>query len=72
MFCPRCESPRKSFPTEIAIHFSGSDSLKKTMVWLFPKVEICLNCGRADFVVPDRERRVLIDRKPIEGAMVSE
>lgn len=70
MFCPRCESPRKSFTTEIAIHFSGLD--KKTIVWLFPKVEICLNCGRAEFVVPDRERRVLMDRKPIDGAMVSE
>lgn len=72
MLCPRCQSSCKSFTSEIAIHFPGLDGLKKPTVWLFPEVKICLNCGTAEFVVPDRERQVLIDRKPVDGAMVSE
>lgn len=72
MVCPRCESPRKSFTSEIAIHFQGLEGLKKPIVLLFPEVKICLNCGTAEFVVAERERRVLIDRKPVDGAIVSE
>jgi len=72
MLCRRCESPRTSFTGEIAIHFAGLTGLNKPVVWLFPEVKICLKCGTAEFVVPERERKVLADRKPVEGAMISE
>lgn len=72
MLCPRCEAACQSFTAEIAIHFPSLDGLKKPIVLLFPEVKICLSCGTAEFVVPARERKVLIDRKPIDGAMVSE
>jgi hypothetical protein len=61
MICPRCASSRKSFPSEIAIHFFGKDGLDRPLVRLSPKVEICFNCGTAEFFVPDKERRELID-----------
>lgn len=72
MICSRCKSVLKSFNSEIAVHFSSLDGVKKPIVWLFPEVEICLNCGAAEFVVPERERKVLVDRKPVDGAMLSE
>ena len=72
MLCRRCESPCKSFTSEIAMHFPGLAGLKKSIVWLFPELKICLNCGTAEFVVPERERNVLADGKPVDGAVISE
>ena len=28
-------------------------------VWVFPEVVVCLDCGTAEFVVPDKELRQL-------------
>ena len=72
MLCGHCESPLTSFTSEMAIHFAGLAGLDKPIVWLFPEVRICLQCGTAEFVVPARERKVLADRKPVDGAMISE
>jgi hypothetical protein len=44
---------------EIAIHFPGVKGLEKPIVWVFPEVLVCLSCGNAEFVVPERELRVL-------------
>ena len=71
MICVRCASSRKLFTSEIAIHFPGNDGLDRPLVRLFPKLEICFNCGTAEFFVPERERRVLIDGKDVGGAIVS-
>ena len=58
------------FDGEIAIHFRGLEGLDKPIVWAFPKIKVCLNCGLSEFVVPDRELQVLVHGKPVEGAMV--
>ena len=71
MICVRCASSRKAFPSEIAIHFFAKDGLDRPLVRLSPKVEICFNCGMAEFFVPDTERRVLIDRRDAGGAIAS-
>jgi hypothetical protein len=55
MICVRCASSRKSFPSEIVIHFFAKDGLDRPLVRLSPKVEICFNCGTAEFFVPDKE-----------------
>ena len=72
MICRHCESGRKSFTSEIAIHFPGLDGLNKPLVRVFPEVKVCLNCGMAEFVVPEEERRVLIEGKPIDDTTLSE
>ena len=36
----------------IAIHFPGLKGLDKPVVWVFPKLLVCLNCGFTEFVVP--------------------
>ena len=60
MICHHCECARKSFTSEIAIHFPGLDGLNKPVVWVFPEVKVCLNCGAAEFMVPGNELRTLV------------
>ena len=64
-----CENHRE-FDSEVAIHFPGMQGLRKPIVWAFPKLRVCLECGYADFSVPDRELRVLVTGVPIDGAAV--
>ena len=71
MICRHCESARKSFTGEIAIHFPGLDGLNRPLVWVFPEVKICLKCGAAEFLVPEQELRVLVEGKQIDDAVAS-
>ena len=41
------------FPAETNMHFRGRESLDKPGVLVFPKVLVCLDCGLAQFTVPD-------------------
>jgi len=60
MTCPSCGSPNESkFTAEIAIHYPGLKNLDKPVVWVFPEVLVCLDCGKARFVVPEAELRSL-------------
>ena len=69
--CKSCTGVNlKTFSGEVAIHFPGVDGLNKPIVWAFPKVSVCLTCGFTEFVVPERELRVLIEGKPVDGAAV--
>ena len=59
-FCKSCSSEsHNSFGGEVALHFRGLDGLNKPIVWVFPEVLVCLNCGFAEFVVPDEQRKTL-------------
>ena len=53
MSCKRCMSEVKDFNGELAIHFPGLEALDKPIVWVFPELRVCLECGFAEFVVPD-------------------
>jgi len=59
--CPSCASPRKTeFLGEICLHFPGGlESLDRPLVWAFPKVVVCLECGWAQFAVPEAEVKVI-------------
>ena len=60
MACKRCASDRQgSFNGEIALHFPGLQGLNKPIVWIFPKLVVCLRCGLAEFTVPEGELLVL-------------
>jgi hypothetical protein len=43
----------------MAIHFPGLRNIGKPIVWVFPEVVVCLDCGTAEFVVPEKELRQL-------------
>src|SRR5215469_16023193 len=69
--CGRCSSQcRTEFGGELAIHFTGLAGLNKPIVWVFPKLLVCMNCGLTEFLVPERELQVLETGTPVEGAAV--
>ena len=56
MACEKCDSGNHStFNGEVAIHFPGLKGLDKPIVWVFPKLLVCLNCGLTEFTVPETE-----------------
>lgn len=69
--CTSCQSERqRTFTSEIAIHFPGLAGLNKPIVWVFPRISVCLDCGLARFVVPEKELEVIRSGTPVEGATV--
>ena len=70
--CTSCHfANQRSFTAEIAIHFPGLQGLDKPIVWVFPKVYVCLDCGHTEFTAPERELKVLQTGLPVKGAVVS-
>jgi len=61
--CKSCTSSSQTeFLGEICLHFPGGlESLHKPLVWAFPKVMVCLDCGVAQFTVPDAELQLIQD-----------
>jgi hypothetical protein len=58
--CKPCGSVnRKKFSAEMGIHFPELKNIDKPIVWVFPEVVVCLDCGIAEFGVPEEELRQL-------------
>ena len=69
--CVSCQSEnQKKVTSEMAVHFPGIEGLKKPIVWMYPKILVCLDCGIAQFTVPEKELEVLQLGAPIEDAAV--
>jgi hypothetical protein len=62
MFCKSCGSVNQSkFTAEMGIHFPGLKNIVKPVVWVFPELVVCLDCGIAEFAVPEAELRQLAE-----------
>jgi hypothetical protein len=60
MTCTGCHSDKQGvFNGEFAIHFPGLEGLDKPIVWVFPEIVVCFNCGSTAFTVPKRELQIL-------------
>ena len=60
MPCKSCESTnQRKFTGEIGIHFPGLKNIDKPVVWIFPEIIVCLDCGAAEFAVQEEELRQL-------------
>jgi len=60
MPCKSCGSVNQSkFIGEIGIHLPGPKNIDKPVLWVFPEVVVCLDCGAAEFAVPQAELRQL-------------
>jgi hypothetical protein len=59
MSCRVCTSDNQNtFPTEIAVHLP---ELSTPLVFLYPKVVVCIDCGFTEFSIPETELCVLRD-----------
>jgi len=62
MSCRSCQSEnQRNFNGEIAIHFPGLKGLDKPVVFVFPKLLLCLDCGFTEFAIPEGELRRLTE-----------
>jgi hypothetical protein len=66
----KCENFQSTFNGEVAIHFRGIEGWDKSLMFVFPKLMVCLHCGLTEFTVPELELRVLVGACPVEGAAV--
>ena len=65
MSCKACQSQnQRNLNGEIAIHFPGLKGLDNHIVWVFPKIQVCLGCGFAEFTIPETELRRLAESDP--------
>jgi hypothetical protein len=60
--CKTCHAEnQRNFNGGVAIHFPGLKGLDKPIVWVYPRLLVCLNCGFTEFVVPEAELRRLAE-----------
>jgi hypothetical protein len=43
----------------MGIHLHGLQDVEKPLLWVFPELLVCLNCGKAEFAIPGSELRAL-------------
>jgi hypothetical protein len=49
-----------NFTGEIAIHFPRLANVFRPHIFVFPELVVCLNCGMAEFAIPDKELHQLV------------
>ena len=60
--CKSCGSDKQyEFVTEMPVVSPKIEDLGKPLVWVFPRLFVCLTCGYAEFKVPEPELRILRD-----------
>lgn len=62
MRCRACGSEKLvEYSAEIALHLAGRKNIDRPAILLFPKINVCLACGIAEFVVPEAELHLLVE-----------
>jgi hypothetical protein len=50
---------------EIAMRSPGLKNIDKPIVWVFPDIVVCMECGIAEFALPEAELRMLAKREVV-------
>ncbi len=50
---------QRKFIAEMGIRSPGVKNIDTPVVWVFPELIICLDCGMAEFIVPKAELGLL-------------
>ena len=68
MQCKSCGSVNQNkFNGEMGIRASGLKNIDKPLVCVFPELIVCLDCGMAEFVIPEAELRLLAEGDAAAG-----
>lgn len=69
MSCPVCVSAnQEEFSAEMMFHFRGMENLDRPGVMMFPKVQVCLDCGFSQFTTAKMSLTLLAKANPtVEG-----
>jgi hypothetical protein len=68
MRCQSCGSENMGkFGGEVGLHFRGLKNIDRPTVFAFPEILICLNCGIAQFTVPEAQLRQLAKGEAAAG-----
>ena len=60
MRCKSCGAVnQRKFTAEIGIHSPGLKNIDLPVVWVFSELAVCVECGIAEFAVPEGELRLL-------------
>lgn len=63
MSCQSCYSGNVlEYAAEINIHFPGMKGSDIPTVWVFPTIRVCVDCGKAEFTIPEAEGKTLAVR----------
>ena len=52
---------QRNLNSEIGIHFPGLEGLNKPIVWVYPDLLVCLNCGLTQFESPEAQLRQITE-----------
>lgn len=62
MLCKACGSDKQAkFTAEIALHIPGLNNLDKPHLFFFPEILVCMDCGNAEFTMPESQLHLLAD-----------
>lgn len=65
--CKFCDSEQlQPFTAEMAVHIPGKKNLDRPQVYVSAKLVVCLNCGTAQFAVPEAQLGQLRRAPPLQ------
>ena len=62
MSCRSCGlGNQKKFTAEMSVHVLGVENVDKPVVWVFPKLLVCMDCGFTELTIAENELHQLGD-----------
>jgi hypothetical protein len=60
MSCRSCGlRNQKKFAAEMSVHVLGMENVDKPVVWVFPKLLVCMDCGFTELTIAENELHLL-------------